>query len=71
ITVSIGIAVYPDHGTNPQDLLKKSDQALYAAKEAGRNRVCIAEFNHQKEPTENTKKKVDKPEGIPDKDKLG
>ena len=54
ITVSIGIAVYPDHGTNPQDLLKKSDQALYAAKEAGRNRVCIAE-NSSSSPDEFSK----------------
>ncbi|MCX7919723.1 MAG: diguanylate cyclase [bacterium] len=62
ITVSIGIAVYPDHGTNPQDLLKKSDQALYAAKEAGRNRICIAELNNLKEPALEIKKKPDKPE---------
>lgn len=47
ITVSIGIAVYPDHGTNPQDLLKKADQALYEAKEMGRNRVCVADSSKQ------------------------
>jgi diguanylate cyclase (GGDEF)-like protein len=62
ITVSIGIAIYPDHGTNPQELLKKSDQALYAAKQSGRNRVCIAELNNHKEPVPDSKKKNDKNE---------
>jgi diguanylate cyclase (GGDEF)-like protein len=50
ITVSIGISVYPEHGVTPQDLLKRADQALYAAKAGGRNRVCIAEPNNHKEP---------------------
>ncbi len=55
ITVSIGIAVYPDHGANPQDLLKKADQALYEAKELGRNRVCIADSNKQESLLSDTK----------------
>ncbi|MDI6782915.1 MAG: diguanylate cyclase [bacterium] len=62
ITVSIGIAVYPDHGTNPQDLLKKADQALYSAKEKGRNRVCIAETTNGKEGNNQTKVKAEKNE---------
>jgi two-component system, cell cycle response regulator len=37
ITVSIGIAVYPDHGLSPDDLLDAADNALYAAKDAGRD----------------------------------
>jgi|GEM_PF-1700877 len=37
ITTSVGIAIYPDHGRNVQDLLKMADLAMYAAKEAGRN----------------------------------
>jgi diguanylate cyclase (GGDEF)-like protein len=32
---SIGIALYPDHGTNPDSLLQRADVALYAAKKAG------------------------------------
>lgn len=39
ITVSIGVACYPRHGANCQAVLKVADQALYAGKNAGRNRV--------------------------------
>jgi diguanylate cyclase (GGDEF)-like protein len=37
VTTSVGIAVSPVHGTNVQDLLKRADLAMYAAKESGRN----------------------------------
>ncbi|HKZ45957.1 MAG TPA: GGDEF domain-containing protein, partial [Thermodesulfobacteriota bacterium] len=41
ITVSIGIAVFPDHGEDINLLLKKADEAMYAAKESGRGfAVC-------------------------------
>jgi diguanylate cyclase (GGDEF)-like protein len=42
ITVSMGVAVYPEHGNNPEALLKAADGALYAAKHQGRNRVVAA-----------------------------
>ncbi|EAR50540.1 diguanylate cyclase, putative, partial [Oceanicola granulosus HTCC2516] len=42
VTVSVGVAVYPDHGRDAAALLKRSDEALYAAKEGGRNRVAIS-----------------------------
>ena len=42
ITVSIGVAVFPDAGDNPQTVLKAADQALYRAKEKGRNRVELS-----------------------------
>jgi diguanylate cyclase (GGDEF)-like protein/PAS domain S-box-containing protein len=41
-TASFGIAVYPVNGTKPADLLKAADQALYRAKQEGRDRVCVA-----------------------------
>jgi len=39
ITISLGIAAYPIDGTEVEDLIKKADAAMYAAKQAGRNRV--------------------------------
>jgi diguanylate cyclase (GGDEF)-like protein/PAS domain S-box-containing protein len=41
ITLSFGIAIYPDHGTDAQALLRVADVALYRAKQNGRNRVEI------------------------------
>ncbi|MFC0004743.1 GGDEF domain-containing protein [Micromonospora siamensis] len=43
VTVSIGIAVYPDHATNGQRVLDAADDALYAAKAAGRDTWRLAE----------------------------
>jgi diguanylate cyclase (GGDEF)-like protein len=43
ITVSIGVAVYPLHGTEPALCLRAADKALNAAKEGGRDRVEVAE----------------------------
>ncbi|MCV6593299.1 MAG: diguanylate cyclase [Silicimonas sp.] len=42
VTVSLGVAAYPDHGNLPQDLLKAADAALYDAKATGRNCVQLA-----------------------------
>ena len=42
LTVSIGLACYPIHGRDLEDLLRMADAALYAAKAAGRNRVRSA-----------------------------
>ncbi|KKO72468.1 sensor domain-containing diguanylate cyclase [Kerstersia gyiorum] len=39
ITVSIGIALYPDDGATLQSVTKTADMALYAAKRNGRNRI--------------------------------
>ncbi len=39
ITISLGVATYPFDGTDLQDLIKKADAAMYAAKQTGRNKV--------------------------------
>ena len=41
LTVSIGIATYPSHAKTAPELLKAADTAMYAAKEAGRNKVMV------------------------------
>jgi diguanylate cyclase (GGDEF)-like protein/PAS domain S-box-containing protein len=41
VTVSIGIAIYPDNGDTIEDLLKSSDKSLYSAKHNGRDRYAI------------------------------
>ena len=42
VTISIGIAVYPDDAQDAETLKRRSDEALYAAKRAGRNRAVFA-----------------------------
>jgi diguanylate cyclase (GGDEF)-like protein/PAS domain S-box-containing protein len=42
VTLSIGIAVFPDNGDTPEHLLKAADDALYRAKEEGRDRIISA-----------------------------
>lgn len=41
VSLSLGVAVYPDDGTNTAEVLKAADVALYAAKDQGRDRVAI------------------------------
>jgi diguanylate cyclase (GGDEF)-like protein/PAS domain S-box-containing protein len=42
VTVSVGIAVYPDDAEDAETLKRRSDEALYAAKRGGRNRAVFA-----------------------------
>jgi diguanylate cyclase (GGDEF)-like protein len=42
LSASIGVATFPDHGNEVDDLLRAADAALYVAKRAGRDRVALA-----------------------------
>lgn len=42
VTVSIGVAIFPEQGTSPEALIQRADAALYEAKRAGRNRTILA-----------------------------
>ena len=41
ISASVGIALYPDDASAAAELLRHADQAMYAAKQNGRNRYCF------------------------------
>jgi two-component system, cell cycle response regulator len=43
VTLSLGVATFPDVADGKQTLIDRADQALYAAKHAGRNRFVVAE----------------------------
>ena len=43
VTLSIGVAVFPDHGSTSAALMKAADAALYRAKREGQGRVVMAE----------------------------
>ena len=47
VSVSIGISMFPEHGTEGQKLVEFADKGLYLAKESGRNRVCIFSGSNQ------------------------
>lgn len=40
LTLSGGVATFPDDGNSPHSLIEKADESLYDAKNKGRNRVC-------------------------------
>ena len=43
ITISIGVALYPEHSYSFDEVVKMADEALYKAKQSGRNRVVLYE----------------------------
>jgi diguanylate cyclase (GGDEF)-like protein/PAS domain S-box-containing protein len=42
VTVSVGVAELPQHGTSPKELIEAADAAMYRAKREGRDRVVVA-----------------------------
>ncbi len=45
---SLGVATFPDHGVTAQEVIAAADAALYRAKQAGRDRVEIADASPPK-----------------------
>jgi diguanylate cyclase (GGDEF)-like protein len=43
VTLTVGVAVYPDHATDMTGLLRAADEAMYEAKHAGGDRVLVAQ----------------------------
>jgi diguanylate cyclase (GGDEF)-like protein/PAS domain S-box-containing protein len=43
VTLSMGLATFPQNGTSRDVLIQNADVALYRAKQGGRDRVCVAE----------------------------
>lgn len=41
VTISCGLATYPEDGLHPVEIVARADEALYGAKRAGRDRVCV------------------------------
>jgi diguanylate cyclase (GGDEF)-like protein len=52
VTVSIGVAIWPDDGETPTEILRCADQRLYQAKEQGRDRVIGPTPHHHPRSTE-------------------
>jgi diguanylate cyclase (GGDEF)-like protein len=48
VSVSLGVAAFPDHAKQSEELLRRADEALYRAKQAGRNRVVAYSADQQK-----------------------
>jgi diguanylate cyclase (GGDEF)-like protein len=51
VTLSVGIAMFPEHGDDWRAVLQAADTALYAAKAAGRNRVEMAPLTEASQPS--------------------
>jgi diguanylate cyclase len=52
MTISVGVAAFPDDSRDPIELVELADSALYRAKRTGRNRVCA--YNSSAALTRNT-----------------
>jgi diguanylate cyclase (GGDEF)-like protein/PAS domain S-box-containing protein len=49
ISASIGVTLYPDDDSGPEVLLRHADQAMYIAKQAGRNRAYLFDPEHDRQ----------------------
>lgn len=49
LSVSVGVACFPDHAASEQEILSLADRMMYQAKQAGRGKVCFAGDMFKKE----------------------
>jgi diguanylate cyclase (GGDEF)-like protein len=54
ISLSIGISIYPDHGTSSKELIKNSDIAMYRSKDTGKNKYTLFDTSMMEELNRNT-----------------
>lgn len=59
ISISIGISIFPQHSQFKEELIEKADQALYYAKETGKNKTCCWDYSMT-----DSSKRADKLAGI-------
>jgi len=57
VTISVGVACYPENGEDAQSVIRNADAALYEAKELGRNRVILAGAKKKKKQRTKSKAK--------------
>jgi diguanylate cyclase (GGDEF)-like protein len=57
LTLSVGVAEYPDGGDTPEELIATADAAMYKAKSAGRNQVVVAGTTEQPPQERKTRRK--------------
>ena len=57
LTLSIGLAEYPDGGDTPEELIASADAAMYKAKNAGRNQVVVGGTSEQRAPEKRSRRK--------------
>jgi len=57
LTVSVGLAEYPEGGDTPEELIATADAAMYQAKSSGRNQVVVAGATEQPPPEKKGRRK--------------
>jgi diguanylate cyclase (GGDEF)-like protein len=57
LTVSVGLAEYPDGGDTPEELIASADAAMYQAKSSGRDKVVVAGSSQQRAPDKKPRRK--------------
>ena len=55
VTISVGVASYPENGEDAETVIRNADAALYEAKELGRNRVVLAGTDKKKKKKKKSK----------------